>query len=673
MADACLPLVPKPLPFRQLFRQLRHMSSTHLHGSCSPYGFAPSDLTSAQEAEGQQQERTLRTSDDKTIQQLIRGIEVIQTVQSMDHDVPLVAKKPTLVRVYLNYSWPFKARISGTLRASLRPSDRRRRSFSRTVSAAGYLRQAGSLSLKEQRRDLKNSLNFVLPASLTAPGSCTLQLLRLEMYLHLPGPFMRSFKVPINIPKTSQSVRTVEFEATPPLRLRMVGIRYQTADGNTYEPSGTDYGLIQSWLKRAFPIAQLEWRQTTVAGPSQWPFNAPAVNALLRGIRRREVARGTDARTHYYGLVGDGGGFMRGRASGIPTTADPSTVASGPTGPGGFGWDTDGSYGDWYTGHELGHTLGRFHAEFCGAGGGRSYPFAEGQLSDADEKYVGLDYGDGNFTIAQRALPGVEWHDMMTYCRNQWLSSFTYSGIHQRLLDEEALPGGAPNPGTMGISSSSSSPAPTVQVIATVNLTQKTGQFQHVTAASELVPDEVQPPAAGSPSFTLKLYRQSGELAVEQAANYYPDACSDDDEDTGIVDMVIPSAPDGSRLELLMDGQVLDTFNRGATATPVSNVRSGADGISLQGLVPETLTISWDDDASGGIGIQGESSGSGISYVVELSKDGGATWEVAGFDQPEKVLEADPSLFEDVSQILVRITSSDGFKAETVTQTIDLD
>ena len=79
-----------------------------------------------------------------------------------------------------------------------------------------------------------------------------------------------------------------------------------------------------------------------------------------------------DARTHYYGLVSDGDGsfFMRGLASGIPGTADPSTVASGPTGVNTWGWDTDGSYGDWYTGHELGHTFGRFHAEFCGAGGG---------------------------------------------------------------------------------------------------------------------------------------------------------------------------------------------------------------------------------------------------------------------------------------------------------------
>ena len=128
---------------------------------------------------------------------------------------------------------------------------------------------------------------------------------------------------------------------------------------------------------------------------------------------------------------------MRGLASGIPTTADPTTVASGPCGGGTFGWDTDGSYGDWYTGHELGHTFGRFHAEFCGAGGGAPYPFTDGQLSNADGAFVGFDVGDIANGLPLRALPGTAWHDVMSYCVNQWISSFTYTGIRTRLIAED--------------------------------------------------------------------------------------------------------------------------------------------------------------------------------------------------------------------------------------------
>ena len=48
-----------------------------------------------------------------------------------------------------------------------------------------------------------------------------------------------------------------------------------------------------------------------------------------------------------------------------------------------------------------------------------------------------------------RALPGTAWHDVMTYCDNQWLSSFTYDGIrtppHRREHDRRRArrrPGG---------------------------------------------------------------------------------------------------------------------------------------------------------------------------------------------------------------------------------------
>jgi hypothetical protein len=115
---------------------------------------------------------------------------------------------------------------------------------------------------------------------------------------------------------------------------------------------------------------------TTIDATSAWPFACGDVNAQLSAIRGLDVAGGTDRRTHYFGLVSDGAGFMRGCASGIPQTPDPTTVASGPTGNSGFSWDTDGCYGDWYTGHELGHTFGRFHPGFCGeTHDDSSYPF----------------------------------------------------------------------------------------------------------------------------------------------------------------------------------------------------------------------------------------------------------------------------------------------------------
>ena len=74
------------------------------------------------------------------------------------------------------------------------------------------------------------------------------------------------------------------------------------------------------------------------------------------------------AASHYYAMVADNAGFMRGCAVGV--------VASGPTGTSDWGWDFDGTYGDWYGGHELGHTYGRGHANFCRRRGRPALPLS---------------------------------------------------------------------------------------------------------------------------------------------------------------------------------------------------------------------------------------------------------------------------------------------------------
>src|SRR5258708_38194700 len=76
-----------------------------------------------------------------------------------------------------------------------------------------------------------------------------------------------------------------------------------------------------------------------------------------------------------HGLISDGGGvFPRG------TACCGTHVSSSPAGSGTSGWDFDGSYADWYAGHEIGHNLGRAHpsasAVKCGnSASDPSYPY----------------------------------------------------------------------------------------------------------------------------------------------------------------------------------------------------------------------------------------------------------------------------------------------------------
>ena len=183
---------------------------------------------------------------------------------------------------------------------------------------------------------------------------------------------------------------------------------------------------------------------------------------------------------------------------------DPSVVASGPTGSNSWGWDFDGSYGDWYGGHELGHTFGRFHP---GSGCGESsddpnYQYIFGQLANYDAGCVGFDVGDAALGIAMAAYPGTAWHDVMTYCNNQWLSDYTYNRVRNRLADEDDLPAAGPVPPRLPIEEVVASGRPDervpeipameakaagrmlIHVVATVNLTRRQGKIEYVNPLS---------------------------------------------------------------------------------------------------------------------------------------------------------------------------------------------
>lgn len=125
----------------------------------------------------------------------------------------------------------------------------------------------------------------------------------------------------------------VRFIASPPLRVRILGIRYQQGiPPVAFVPSSLDFDLLVSWLGRAYPVGQVISSRTVIDATALPPFGCGDINAQLAAIRALDMSAGGDPTTHYYGLVSDGGFFMRGCAAGIPATADPSTVASGPTG-----------------------------------------------------------------------------------------------------------------------------------------------------------------------------------------------------------------------------------------------------------------------------------------------------------------------------------------------------
>jgi hypothetical protein len=111
-----------------------------------------------------------------------------------------------------------------------------------------------------------------------------------------------------------------------------------------------------------------------------------------------------------------------------------------------------------------------------------------------------------------------------------------------------------------------------IHVVATVNLTKASGHLQHVTAyetappgASVLAASRARRSSTG-PTLSLRVYCR-GSVPQEFPAAFIQDACKDPGEDvTGTVDALLPAAKDGSRLELVLNGHVIDTYEAGARA-----------------------------------------------------------------------------------------------------------
>jgi len=574
------------------------------------------------------------------------GIEVTQAIQDMQHSVTLITGKRTAVRVYLSYYASPDIQVRGELLA-------------RSPSGAFYtvpsnnqpsLSSTNAGNLRPKRLDASLSLNFIVPAEMISAGRWDFSLSSL-------------LNVTTGSPLTVTNVTTqrVTFVNGAPLRVRVLGVRYSTGTPPVpHTPSDLDYNLLFSWLRRAYPVPQVIATRALIdispAAPAV--FGSGDVNAQLAAIRALDVSGGTDRRTHYYGFVSDAGFFMRGSAAGIPGSPDPSTVASGPTGSATWGWDTDGSYGDWYGGHELGHTFGRFHP---GSGCGESsddphFPYPNGQLASDDASYCGFDVGDPALGISAAALPGTFWHDVMTYCQRQWLSAYTYDGIRTRLGAEDALPAG-PAPGAGGGAPDrrfpeSGVPSLTtdvnlIQVVARVNLTRHEGQIRYVhpvtTEHSETIESTSQ--------VILRFKTATGDILNEYRVPVKLDSDSDKHgEATGLVDAILAASPEARQVELVVGEKTADTFRGGRTVQPIRNVRKLAE--------PHVMGLSWEHEAV---------AEEGTSYAVQASTDEGQTWftVAVGLKTPE--FKFDAKQFPGARKVHIRVLATNGF-TQTVVQ-----
>jgi hypothetical protein len=562
----------------------------------------------------------------------LMGIEVTQAIQDINNTVPLIAGKRTVARVYLRLTGGTSEirNVSAALNACRPLGDS---SICGETLPNIYSLKSITLNsatdLTARRRDINASLNFELPLDWVTEGRLHLGVSHLEIdgnRLSLPcdkcdNPWPVSPIFPL----------FYQFQSAPPVRLLLVSVPYAIAGMNgglPYVPRALDLDLVESWLRRAYPTGSVEVTRvtsTTLSGVPDVDFNSGDVNSLLSDMRSKDLRGGGDERAHYFGLVFSGGGFMRGSA-GVP-----SSVGSGPGGACGAGsnpancaaWDFDGSFGDWYTGHELGHTYGRKHPDFVsnssppvcrpgsqdGTSPDKDYPFDNGFLSDPDLLYFGFDVGDARLSITPQVYAPDVWTDMMTYCANEWISSYTYSAILDRLREIEN--GARPFAGDEQETLSEQPLNDGLFVLGTINLTKNSVQIRPFSRLQGL---KATPRPANS-SFSIDLLGAGGSLLArypfdpKQLSDIPPEA-----DKLASFSEVVAFLPGTIRIVISQDGAEIASRAVSANAPQVT-ITSPNGGETLQG---EAVTVRWQAN---------DADGDPLTFSVLYSANGGQSWQ----------------------------------------------
>jgi hypothetical protein len=537
----------------------------------------------------------------------VTQLEVTQAIQEADGaGVTLVAGKRTYVRFHVRQTGSGDDPVVGARLWRIVNGQRMGDPLLPSARPNGFLRflpffldgiryvfdPTVTVRVNPDRNALEDSFFFRLPDSWTAAGDLTIEAEVNPTFL------------PNAVEETTRSDNilraTVTFADTPPMVVRLFAVRYR-AGGTVYAPSETQLREVEDWLRRAFPIAHLVVIRDVedMTNLNRLP-TCDEVNGRLFWDNLFLKWAGIDPLpTRYYGLVNDGGGFMRGCAADIP-----SFIASGPTGNAvSYPWDTDSeSYGDWYTGHELAHTWGRSHVACSGteAGPDPNYPMDEsGSIGrrNRQNEYWGFD-----IYLRGPVVYPPTWKDVMTYCNNLWISAYTYEGIRNRLASENqaaafASPANKTESEYLVVQGTVTPAVPAAML----------GPIYHLTAPAVL--------ASSAPGpFAIRLISAGGSVLATYP--FTPRIDTEDPEDLSkplLVMEQVPFVAGAARIQIVTGNSVLAERAISAHA-PMVTVTAPAGGETVDDA---GLTVSWTAD---------DGDGDALIATVLYSRDGGASY-----------------------------------------------
>ena len=319
-----------------------------------------------------------------------------------DRKAPLIAKRPGVIRVFLEPENGWKER---EILARLKVGE-----FTKEVLF--------SPNIPSREMDTQSTINFQLMAGeLPDEGAFSVELFETSTCSARQGKLARS-----SVPDVPADLGIESF--AEPMKILLVPMVYN-ADGSGRVPN-MDAAVVQRYKELAlayYPVQDIEVsvRDAIPYGGAISPNGAGFTQALNFCLSQRQND-GVDSEVYYYCLYQPAAGFGQFCGGGCVAGIAPVPPSNNIGLRGGIGIAFDGEGEDTFV-HEIGHALGRPHSPCGGAAG-----------ADQGYPYNGGDIGSIGYSIfSGQLIQGNQAKDFMGYCRPTWVSDFTYSKIFDRL------------------------------------------------------------------------------------------------------------------------------------------------------------------------------------------------------------------------------------------------
>jgi hypothetical protein len=539
----------------------------------------------------------------------LNGLEVTQGIQDLLGSVPLIQNRPTYVRAHVRSTLGtipgVTAQLAGTRGGMPLPG-----------SPLAPANVGGSISVLEypDRQQLNQSLLFSLPTTWLS-GTVDLELQGVNRVIGCRD----------QIGTANDCKAEVSFGPAPAPQVHFVGVNW-SKDGVVHAPTQTDLDAVQRQIESAFPVPGLVSSYGANIAPgfsnggpsSQEDFiilnSQLSVNRILDGC----VSSGIEGcKTYYLGVLIDqpqsviNGGMTAGKP--------PVFVASG-------------YISDWLAEpHEFAAATGQMHTLCRGDEDQPTqvYPYPDSKISletGGDQAFFG-------FNTSSRTVYSPSTRDLMSHCLPRWTSDYSYISLKGYL---ESIYGAA-SPVLTGTPQAGNG---SVLVSGILTYTIDTGRF----LSTYVLPTNNGGTVPAPGNYSIRLERGDGQVLASYP--FVPNTSSEDGT-YGSFTLLLPWDPGASRIVLAHGARVLDT-KRTSSTPPSVTVLYPNGGENLTG---SSATVRW---------TASDADGDPLTYIVQYSKDNGATWQTLASQWPSMTYTLDLTTLPGTDQGLMRIMAGDG-------------